>query len=311
MPAPRYAIISPVRDERAYLMRTLESVASQSLTPTRWVIVDDGSVDGTGELAREWAARHPWITVVSRAHQGSGGRGAPVVHAFAAGLAALGSDLDLDFLVKLDGDLSFPPDHFERLIDRFESWPALGIAGGALYEQTPAGAWIERSISAGSVWGADRMYRIACWRDIGGVAPAHGWDGIDEVEAQMRGWLTGTQHDLPFRHHKPEGQRAGQTMRYLDQGYGAHYMGYDPLYLLLRVLGTCVRQRRLVPSLMAVGYVTGYLRRAPQHPNAAARCFLRRRQRRRLLGLVGLRPRSVEGAAVTLASGRRAGAADS
>lgn len=310
MRAPRYAIISPVRDERAYLTRTLESVVGQTLPPTRWVIVDDGSTDGTGELAAEWATRYPWITLVSRARQRDGGRGAPVVHAFHAGLAALGSDLDLDFLVKLDGDLSLPPDHFERLIARFDSWPALGIAGGALHEQTPDGNWVERSISAGSVWGADRMYRIACWRDIGGVAPAHGWDGIDEVEAQMRGWLTGTQHDISLRHHKPEGQRAGQTMRYLDQGYGAHHMGYDPLYLLLRVLGTCVRQRRLEPSLMAVGYVTGYLRRAPQHPNAAARSFLRRRQRRRLLGLIGIGSWSVEGAAVTLASGRRAGAAD-
>ena len=42
-----YVLITPARDEEAYIGRTLESVVNQTVPPTRWVIVDDGSVDHT------------------------------------------------------------------------------------------------------------------------------------------------------------------------------------------------------------------------------------------------------------------------
>ncbi len=44
-----YVIISPVRDEEAYIRLTLVSVAAQTITPQQWVIVDDGyRVHGAG-----------------------------------------------------------------------------------------------------------------------------------------------------------------------------------------------------------------------------------------------------------------------
>jgi len=289
----RYAIISPVRNEREYLALTFESVTAQTTRPRRWVIVDDGSSDGTCELARGWALRHSWISVIARERQDHGGRGAPVVRAFLEGLAGLGANTDVEFLVKLDGDVSFPPQHYEQLLSRFESSPQLGIAGGSLHEQDEAGNWIAKDMSPGSVAGPNRVYRMSCYQHIGGIAPAYGWDGIDEVEAQMRGWLTGTQSDLPYRHHRPEGARAGRAGRYLEQGYGAHYMGYDPLYLLLRAARSSARRHRLGPgALLIAGWIAGYLRGNPQHPHTAARRFLRHRQRMRLLSMVGLAPAS-------------------
>ena len=50
-----YVIITPVRDEEAHLPATIESVLAQSLPPAEWVIVNDGSSDGTGAIIDEAA----------------------------------------------------------------------------------------------------------------------------------------------------------------------------------------------------------------------------------------------------------------
>ena len=50
--AKKYVIITPVRDEEAYLRFTIESVLAQTIRPIEWVIVNDGSTDRTGELLR-------------------------------------------------------------------------------------------------------------------------------------------------------------------------------------------------------------------------------------------------------------------
>lgn len=58
---PAYVVISPVRNEAAYLRRTIDSMVAQTIRPTAWIIVDDGSGDATAEIALAAARRHPWI----------------------------------------------------------------------------------------------------------------------------------------------------------------------------------------------------------------------------------------------------------
>ena len=58
MSKPSYVVITPVRDEVEHIERTIESMAAQSNLPTRWVVVDDGSTDGTGEILDRRADAH-------------------------------------------------------------------------------------------------------------------------------------------------------------------------------------------------------------------------------------------------------------
>ena len=56
MPDDRsYVLISPCRNEADYMRRTLDSVVAQTLTPTLWVIVDDGSTDETPQILADSA----------------------------------------------------------------------------------------------------------------------------------------------------------------------------------------------------------------------------------------------------------------
>ena len=183
-----YALVTPVRDEVANLPRVVRSIESQTLQPTRWVIVDTGSTDGTIELVTRLAETHPWIElrVLEGAHEIH--RGAPIVHAIHLGFAAL-DDEPPDIVVKLDADVSTEPDYFERLAEQFRRDPSLGIASGSGFEQED-GVWVRRHISGDSVWGATRAYRWECLQNVLPLEPSMGWDGIDQLKANMHGWRT-------------------------------------------------------------------------------------------------------------------------
>jgi len=61
---PRYALITPARNEARYIRLTLDSMAAQTHPPVRWVIVSDGSTDGTDDIVRGYCARLPWLRLV-------------------------------------------------------------------------------------------------------------------------------------------------------------------------------------------------------------------------------------------------------
>ena len=127
----RYVIVTPVRDEEEHLEGTIRSVTAQTLKPAEWVIVDDGSVDGTAAIIDRYASQYDWIRGLQRGNRGFRKRGGGVVEAFNDGYQSLQCQ-DWEFVVKLDGDLTFEPDYFERILKRFLAEPRLGVAGGTL-----------------------------------------------------------------------------------------------------------------------------------------------------------------------------------
>src|SRR5262245_14398167 len=116
-PSRRYLLVSPCRDEAQYLRRTLDSVASQSVLPALWVIVDDGSTDETSEILREYAERLPYLRIVRRTDRGERRVGPGVIEAFYDGLDQVRLE-DFDYLCKLDMDLDLPARYFELLMQR-------------------------------------------------------------------------------------------------------------------------------------------------------------------------------------------------
>jgi glycosyltransferase involved in cell wall biosynthesis len=271
--ATTYAVVTPVRNEADNLPRLAAAMVAQTLTPLHWVIVDTGSTDATLAVARDLAAAHPWVTVLEMPGDAVAMRGGPIVRAFGLGTAAL--DPAPDVVVKLDADLSFAPDYFACLLEAFAADPRLGLASGICTELTD-GEWRPIYGTRSHVWGASRAYRWACLQQVAPLEERQGWDEIDSIKAQIRGWRAASLHDVPFRHHRPEGARDGQRRRWRDQGETAHYMGYRFSYLLAR---TCYRALRDPAALaMLGGYVRASVRRQPGCPDRAVRQHLRREQ---------------------------------
>lgn len=247
-----YALVTPARNEAQNLARLAESLVRQTIEPLAWIIVDNGSTDDTIEVAERLAAEHGWIRLVSAAGEEEPTRGGPIVRAFLEGLSRLG-DLRGDVVVKLDADISMEPDHFERLLVEFTADPRLGIASGTCWEQI-GGEWRPQFVTRGHVRGAVRAYRRECLDAIMPLDQRMGWDGIDELKAQVNGWRTTNFRDLAFLHHRATGGRERRLRKWVEQGDMAHYMGYRPSYLVFRALYRATQE----PS--AVAMIWGYLR---------------------------------------------------
>jgi glycosyltransferase involved in cell wall biosynthesis len=278
----RYAVVTPARNEQDNLPRLAAALAAQELAPAAWTVVDDGSTDATPDLLAEFAAGHPWAQLLPKPPEtdgvvARGRREGRDLEAFKFGVGAL--DVPYDVVVKVDADVDFDPGYFAALIGRFEADPTLGIASGTCYEEE-GGAWVRRTKSDTTVWGASRAYRRECVPDLMSLEPRMGWDGLDEVKVQLRGFTTATFVDLPFRHNRPEGGRELSSLHQGEAlGRASWYMGYRPSYLALRALYRGLRQ----PAALAMiwGYGSAAVRRERRCPDPEVIAALRDRQRLR------------------------------
>lgn len=281
MRALRYAVVTPARNEERNLRRLGEALTAQSLPPSEWIVVDDGSTDATPQILAELAASHAWVRALARPaadrsdRLADGRRKARDLDGFLYGASSLTEPAEV--IVKVDADVDFDFDFFELLIGQFAADPTLGIASGTCFEQED-GSWVRRTKTEGSVWGATRAYRSECLEDVMAMEPCMGWDGLDEIRAQLRGMRTQTFVDLAFRHHRPEGGRELSSLHQGEAlGRASWYMGYRPSYMALRTL---YRARREPAALaMLWGYAAAAARRAPRCPDGRLVAELRERQR--------------------------------
>jgi biofilm PGA synthesis N-glycosyltransferase PgaC len=278
----RYQVVTPARDEAENLARLGRSLAEQQLPPTAWVIVDNGSTDTTPQVVEDLAAEYPWIVPVLLPSANGVVRGGPVVRCFHAGVDILrrGSGL-ADVVVKVDADVSFPPDYFACLLTAFVADERLGMASGGACE-LEEGVWVRQHMTGDQVWGAARAYRRDCLKDVLPLEERMGWDGIDVFKARLAGWRTATLDDLFFRHHRREGERDGRRhVAWAAQGRASHFMGYRLWYLVARA----AHHARRDPSAaaMVAGYVSAAMRRQPRCSDPAVRDAVRAQQSLRSL----------------------------
>jgi len=279
----QYVVITPVRDEEAHLRSTIASMVSQTIRPREWVIVNDGSTDGTAGIIDESAAAHPWIRAVHRENRGFRKSGGGVVEAFNEGLDALVCN-EWDFIVKLDGDLAFEPDYFEKCFAKFAAEPGLGIGGGIICYVENGTKRIEDGPTF-HVRGATKIYRKACWEAIGGFWPAPGWDTIDEVKANKLGWTTRSFPELHLVHYRLTGAADGRWGGLVKNGRADYVCGYHPLYMMAKCAQRFLRVQTIVDGVaLMYGFVSGYLKRIPQVNDPGLIAYLRREQLHRLMG---------------------------
>src|SRR4051794_6754931 len=123
-----YVLITPAKNEEGFIQRTLDSVVAQSILPREWVVVSDGSTDKTDEIVKAYSEKYPFVRLLRLENAGKRNFSAKV-GAFRAGMATL-TTRDYQFIGNLDADVSFAPDYFARLLQRFALRERLGLSGG-------------------------------------------------------------------------------------------------------------------------------------------------------------------------------------
>lgn len=283
----RVLLITPVYNEARQLDRVIRSVAAQTAPPARWLIVDDGSTDGTFEIASELARDVPFLSVLRappHAHEGDGDRleAAFEAKAFNWALDQLPLD-DFTHLGKLDGDIELVPTYLEAVLAEFDADARLGIAGGTIEEPTgPHGEWQRVRVPSYHVHGALKLYSRACFEAIGGMVDRLGWDTIDETRARMQGFRT---RALPIlvRHHRPAGSAQGVLRGRARAGHCAYILRYQLWWVVLRSVEVGRRKPILLSGFAFLfGYVRAWLRRGWRVEDEAFTRFTRAELRARL-----------------------------
>jgi glycosyltransferase involved in cell wall biosynthesis len=281
----RCLVISPCRNEAAFMRQTLDTVIGQSLRPAKWVIVDDGSTDDTPRILAEYASRHNWIQVVTRVDRGRRAVGPGVIEAFYEGYRSVDPD-SYEFICKLDLDLRLPPRYFEKLIARMDADARIATCSGKAYVERGGSLVQERHGDETSI-GASKFYRVSCFKAIGGFVREVMWDGIDCHRCRMLGWVACSwdDPDLRFVHLRPMGSsQQGILTGRTRHGRGQYFMGTGLLYMAASAVYRLTEPPWVLGSLaMLWGWVDSALRRRPRYEDAGFRAFLRSYQRRALL----------------------------
>ncbi len=276
-----YVLISPCRNEEAFLRWTLDSVSAQSVLPSEWIVVDDGSTDATPEILREYQSKLPFLKVITRTDRGKRSVGPGVIEAFYTGFEQI--SVPYEYLCKLDMDLDLPARYFERLMEKMEEDARLGtISGKAYFIDAKTGKQILEVIRDHMSVGASKFCRKACFEEVGGFVRQVMWDGIDCHTARLFGWKAGSldEPDLRFEHLRPMGSSekniyAGRKRH----GYGQYFMGSSLSFITISAISRLMSQPRLTGSaMMWWGYVEAMLKREPRYDDPDFIRFLRRWQ---------------------------------
>jgi glycosyltransferase involved in cell wall biosynthesis len=284
----KYVLITPSRNEEKFILKTLDSMVAQTLLPVRWVIVDDGSTDRTGQLADDYASRYPWIEVVHRP-QHLDRSFAGKVHAFNAGFERVKA-LEFEVVGNLDSDLSFDADYLKFLMQKFEENPKLGVAGTPFIENGYDSA---RDSFEGQnhVAGGCQLFRRKCWEDIGGYVPnrAGGIDWVAVTTARMKGWTTQSFLEKRFNHYRSLGTaERGVLAALFSYGEKDYYLGNSPIWEIFRIVYRMLKQPVLFGGLaVGAGYFSAAIRRMKRAVSPELMRFHRREQMKKLKAILG------------------------
>ena len=284
-----YVLVTAARDEVDFIALTIESVVAQTVLPLKWVIVSDGSVDGTDDVVLNYAARYEFIHFIRNDATSERNIGAKV-RSINTGIEALGHT-EFAYLGNLDADVSFGEDYFKTLLQRFGNDSELGVIGGRIYQPNARGDAVEAKASTESVAGAIQFFRRECFDQIGGYQPlARGMeDGIAEITARYYGWKTRSYRDLPVVHHRELGTVGRSIYRTrFSNGLTEYLVGYGPTYQVMRALSRVSERPYVIGAVLVMaGYMWGLISRQPRLIPQAIIGFIRREQRTRLLGRLG------------------------
>jgi len=284
-----FIIVSPARNEAQFIELTLQSVVAQQHRPMRWVIVSDGSTDGTDEIVARYAAQYSWIRLVQmpkREKRDFAGK----VHAFNAGYADM-QDLDYDVVVSLDADISFDSEYFSFLLEKLQADTSLGVVGTP-FQETTGQVYDYRFVSIEHVSGACQVFRRKCFESIGGYLPVRGGsiDHIAVISARMKGWKTRTFTEKVCLHHRGMGtaQRSILSSKF-KLGVKDYAVGNHALWELFRVAYQATRRPRGLGGLaLGSGYISAAFRRNERPVPKELVKFHRQEQMHRLKRMVRL-----------------------
>ena len=257
----KVCIIIPVFNEQDFIKKSVESLIDQTIKPAEVIYVNDSSTDNSRNIIKNLTVKHEWIRVIDHKSVQEHVPGSKVIEAFNFGLKNL--EIQFDIICKFDGDIILPKNYIEKIIEIFNEKEKVGIAGGNLYV-LKNGKWIYENIATKThVRGPIKAYRAECFNDINALKSSIGWDTVDVLLAQKKGWLIYTDKDLIVKHLKPTGQKYSLNSKML-QGESLYKMRFGFILSILSLLKSSLNNYSLSRLFFGlIGYCVSFLKQKP------------------------------------------------
>ena len=126
--SPLISVCLPVYNVERYVAEAVESILGQTLADFEFLILDDGSTDGSLEILRRYADRDPRIRLTSQPNKGL--------------VASLNELIDLargEFIARMDGDDISSPERFRRQVNYLRAHPECVLVGSRVRLIDPEG----------------------------------------------------------------------------------------------------------------------------------------------------------------------------
>ncbi|NTY61054.1 glycosyltransferase family 2 protein [Mycolicibacterium sphagni] len=237
-------IVSPMHNEANNVAGMVSSLREQRFRDFDWVVVDDGSTDGTAEEFAKVDTEN-LATVLSKTNDG-GLIGGSDFSSWRFGVAHALPQKPYTHVMKLDADVRLAPDYLERTMELARD--DVGIAGGVIVTK---GMTEQKFHVPGSV----KLYTIGAFRATESMPTALGWDVLDEVAASLAGFETRVDAEAHFEMVRAVGASEGEVHGRYRNGRVCRWTGYSFPYFLLHCGRYLARRPYVVGSLaMLWGY---------------------------------------------------------
>jgi len=279
----KYVLMTAAYNEECTIENTLHSITHQTVLPEKWIIVSDGSSDGTDKIIQRYARQWNFIAY-GRIERHPGRSFGSKVRALRSGSRLL-AGTRYEFIGNLDADVTVEPSYFEDLMIRFLRDPQLGLAAGFVREQD-RGEFRNRSTNrVYSVAHAAQLVRRECYEAFGGYAVLEygGEDWHAQTSARMNGWTAKAFPEVPIFHHRRTGEAENPILHRFLQGKMDYSLGVDPLFQLLKCVDLSFERPRILGSIARIaGFLCCYICRNARAVPDEFVTFLRSEQRQRL-----------------------------
>jgi glycosyltransferase involved in cell wall biosynthesis len=282
-----YYLITAAKNEESFIANTIQSVVKQTIQPTKWIIVSDGSTDRTNQIVEDFKNRYDFIDLIALPPNKN--------RNFSSKVNALNlalehyKDISTGFIGNLDADITLEPNYYEKVLSLLNDNPKLGIVGGIIIDCID-GKELAQNISLNSVAGAIQLFRINCFQDVGGYLPFKygGEDAYMEIKARMHGWDVQTVPYLRVLHHRRTGTGMGSLIHAnIRKGKMFYTLGYQPLFYLVRTLYRIIDKPYFIGSFLNIyGYTFAALKGEGSPADKDFINFVRNEQKGRLRSML-------------------------
>lgn len=281
-----YVIITPVKNEAENLSRLIHSIKMQSVKPFLWVIIDDGSTDKSPKLIKDAEREYPWVYSI-RLLSGARDRNIHYAEVCNVGFEFILNNLSsknirINYIGLLDADIIPENDFFKKLINEFEKDQNLGIASGGIYIENKKGKTVWEKGYIDRPRGGARLWRFKCFEETMPYEIVYTPDVISNIRALMQGWKIRQFKDIKAVQTRETGGAEGRVKGYFENGYGAYYLNYSPILVILKTLKYLLQPRFYLSFAYLSGYLGGFIHKKPRIENEETKSYFRRQRLKEL-----------------------------